>query len=162
MKLFKHLMHVTMFCNDIDKSIDYYGKLGFEVIFDMSEKPGDKPWNYYLRIARGEYIELQALSSIAPSPHPSPEKVSSPPDRSLWHFGLETDNLCITIESLRAKGIQVWKDPEKSGLVEDCDMDLHHSEDGYDVAWLIDPDGNPIEIMEPKGQTLQMKFEYDD
>jgi catechol 2,3-dioxygenase-like lactoylglutathione lyase family enzyme len=158
MKLFKHLMHVTMFANDIDKSIEYYGKLGFEVLFDNKMQPDAKPWNYYLRVANGEYIELQALDMIAPSPHPSPKKVYAHPDRSMWHFALETDNLRETIQELWKKGITVWKDPEKSGVVEDYERDVHHGEDGCEIAWLIDPDDNPIEIMQQIGETLQKKL----
>ncbi len=162
MKLFKHLMHVTLFANDLEASLEYYEKLGIEVIFDMKLNEGDKPWNYYLRVAQGEYIEIQALDSVAPSPHPSPKKAITHPDRGLWHFALETDDLRASIEELNKRGITVWKDPEKSGIVKDYDKDVHHSEDGCEVAWLIDPDDNPIEIMQQIGNTLQKQFDYAD
>ena len=162
MKLFRQFMHVSIRCNDIDKSIDFYNKLGFEVILDMSKNPGDKPWNYYLRIKRGEYIELQALSRQAPNPYLTPDQVVNNSNRSLWHFALETENLRFTIDNLRQNGITVWKDPSKHAPVEDYDKDVFRSVGGYDVAWLVDPDGNPIEMMQPVGVTLQQKNDYDD
>jgi len=156
MKLFKNLFHVTMFVNNIDKSLDYYNKLGFETLFEMSENPGDKAWNYYLRVAHGQYLELQTIEGAAPNPHPAPVSVKKYTDQSLWHFALETDNLKETIKGLIEVGIEVWSDPEKTKRVITI-ADAIHSPDGCLVSWLVDPDGNFIEIMEQVGETLQRK-----
>lgn len=161
MKLFNHLLHVAIFANDVEKSLDFYKKLGFDVLFDIRVSPDAEPWNYYLRIAKGEYLEIMALDSHAPSPHPSPKKVYAHPDRSMWHYALMTDDLKSTIEELKARGITVWKDPEKSGIVEDFEQDIHCGEDGHIIAWVIDPDGNPIELMQAVGETRQMKLDFD-
>lgn len=161
MKLFKNLFHVTLFVNDIEKSLEFYNKLGFELLFSMSDKPGDKPWNYYLRIAHYQFLELQTTAGVAPAPHPSPEKVVRHADSSMWHYALQTENLGSTVRSLTDAGITVWKDPEKSGIITDIST-IEPSADGCLVAWLIDPDENPIEIMEQVGETLQRKYDYQD
>ena len=66
-----------------------------------------------------------------------------------------------TIKVLLERDIIVWKDPEKSGTVKDM-SDVMKADDGCLVAWLIDPDGNPIEIMEQVGETMQRKNDYID
>ena len=159
MKLFKNLFHITLFVNDIKRSLDFYNKLGFEVLFDMCMDPGDKPWNYYLRIANEQYLELQTTREAAPSPHPAPVKARKYDDQSMWHFALQTENMENTIKVLSERDIIIWKDPEKSGTVKDISC-VNKSEDGCLVAWLIDPDGNPIEIMEQVGETMQRKADY--
>lgn len=161
MKLFKNLFHVTLFVNDIDISLEFYNKLGFELLFAMSDKPGEKPWNYYLRIAHDQFLELQTTAGAAPAPHPSPERVVRHADSSMWHYALQTENLGYTINNLIEAGITVWKDPEKSAIISDISS-IGLSADGCLVAWLIDPDGNPIEIMEQVGETLQRKYDYQD
>ena len=161
MKLFKNLFHVTIFVNDIEKSLDFYKRLGFELLFDVRETPDSKPWNHYLRIAHEQYLEIQTVKGAAPAPHPAPREVIKHADSSLWHYALQTEDIGNTIEILRQRGITVWKDPEKSGVVKDV-SDVHHAEDGCLVVWLIDPDGNPIEVMEQVGQTLQRKTDYID
>jgi len=161
MKLFKNLFHVTMFVNDINRSLEFYNKLGFETLFDVRLNPDAKPWNYYLRIAHEQYLELQTVEGAAPNPHPAPSKARRYPDQGLWHFALQTEDIEATIKTLTEKGITVWKDPEKSGIVTDI-SGVHRGEDGCLIVWLFDPDDNPIEVMEQVGQTLQRKTDYID
>jgi len=160
-KLFKNLFHVTLFANDIRRSLDFYNKLGFETLFDVRMSPKDEPWNYYLRIAHEQYLEIQTVAGAAPSPHPAPSRVRKCPDQSLWHFALQTENIDLTIKKLIENSITVWKDPERTGIVKDM-SDVFHAEDGCLIVWLIDPDGNPIEVMEQVGQTLQRETDYKD
>ncbi len=159
-KYFKKLVHNAIFANDVKASLEFYQKLGFEVIFDMRTSPDAEPWNYYLRIVHGQYLEIMTIEGAAPSPHPSPVHVASHEDRSLWHLALETDNLRETIESLTKDGIPVWKDPEKTLQILDYDRDIYHSDCGCDTAWLIDPDGNTIEILQQvRHPTLHEQFD---
>ena len=58
MELFKSLFHVTIYSNDIDKTIEFYEKLGFRLIFSIGEE-GAVPWNYYMKIANGQYLALE-------------------------------------------------------------------------------------------------------
>ena len=152
MKNFTSLFHVSLFVNDIKASLDYYKKLGFEEMFGITENEGDEPWDIYLKITHGQYLELQPVKSNNPHPHPDDAKYYD--NQTVWHFALETQDIRTMIEDLTNKGVTVWKDPEKNGVVKSID-DVHHSEDGCLVAWLIDPDGTPIEVMEQVGQTRQ-------
>ena len=78
MELFSSLFHVTIYCNDIDKTLDFYNKLGLKFIFKIGEE-GEIPWNYYLKIAAGQYIEIQPVHSS--NPHPIPETAVYRPTR---------------------------------------------------------------------------------
>lgn len=159
MKLFKNLFHVTLYTNDIDKSLEFYAKLGIELLFNVSVKPGDKPWNFYLRIAHEQYLEIQTVRGAAPAPYLMPERVMRHPDQSLWHFALQTENLAETIRALQAQGITVWKDPARRTMVNDI-SEVNRGEEGCMIAWVIDPDGNPIEMMEQVGQTMLRQYDY--
>lgn len=155
MKLFKSLFHVTLFVNDIKKTIDFYEKLGFEVIFGISEKEGDEPWNYYMKIANGQYLELQPVN--APNPFPHPEKATYYKNQTAWHYALETDDMDLMISTLLERGIPLYFGPDpRSGEVK-APGDVFMAQDGCRVCWTIDPDGTPIELMEQTGETLQKK-----
>ncbi len=156
--MIKGLMHVCLFANDIEQTLDFYKKLGCEVLFDIKMTPDCSPWTYYLKVAPGQYIELQTLADAAPSPHPSPDRVYTHPDRSLWHFAFETDDLKAEYNKLKEAGISVWHDPEKSRQINDF-AEVYTGEDNCRIFWVIDPDGNPIEIMEQVGETLQRKYD---
>jgi len=157
--MWKSLFHVCLFVNDIKKSVDYYEKIGLEVLFDMGNGDGGEPWNYYVRIAKGQYLELQPVNS--PNPHPHPSQVRYHDDQTIWHFSLETDNIAQTVTHLLKNGIRVWKGPDKNSPPVCSVEDVVHGADGCLIVWIMDPDGNPIEIMEQTEQSLQRLHEHD-
>lgn len=156
MKIFKNIFHVSLFCNDVQKSLDYYKKLGFEEMFGIHEAGDPEPWDIYLKIAPEQYLELQPVHSN--NPHPHPQQAVFHPDQTVWHYSLQTESMANTIIELQKVGIDLWRDPEKSKLVHSID-DVFLSEDGCLVAWLVDPDGTPIEVMEQVGMTRQRLYE---
>lgn len=157
--MWKSLFHVCLFVNDIKKSVDYYEKIGLEVLFDMGNGDGGESWNYYVRIAKGQYLELQPVNS--PNPHPHPSKVHYYDDQAIWHFSLETDNIAQTVNHLLENGIKVWQGPDKDSAPVHSAEDVVHGADGCLIVWIIDPDGNPIEVMEQTDQSLQRLHEHD-
>ena len=156
MQLFKSLFHVTLYVNDIKKSIDFYEKMGFKVIFAMSEHEGEEAWNYYVKVAKGQYLELQPTNST--NPHPHPKKSTYYRDQTVWHFALETDDIDTMISTLIERGIELYMDPGKSAKVEKPE-DVFLGQDGCRICWVLDPDGTPIELMDQTGETLQKKFD---
>ena len=158
MKPFKGFFHLSLFVNDIKASMDFYKKLGFEEMFGITEPGETEPWNYYMRISKGQYLELQPVH--APNPHPHPDKAVYYDNQTVWHFSLETENMAETFRHLQAEGVKIWRDPEKT-------MELHSPDeamlggDGCLIVWIVDPDGNPIEVMEQPGETLQRKYDHD-
>ena len=90
MSYFTTLFHVTIYSNDIEKTLRFYEKLGIKQIFHLGEE-GQVPWNYYLKIAKGQYIEVQPVKGD--NPHPIPERAVYYPDQTIWHFALETPDI---------------------------------------------------------------------
>lgn len=156
MKLFKSLFHVTLYVNDIQKTIDFYEKLGFDVVFGISEHEGEEPWNYYMKIAKGQYLELQPVH--APNPHPHPDEARYYGSQTVWHFALETEDMDQMIRTLLEREVPLYFGPDGAQAVRSPE-DVFLAQDGCRVCWTIDPDGTPIELMEQTGQTLQKKHD---
>jgi Lactoylglutathione lyase and related lyases len=153
---YKTLFHVSLFVNDMKKSIAYYKRVGFDFLFDMTGKQDEEPWNTYMRIAPGQYLELQSPGDN--NPHPHPGNAEYRPNQTAWHFAIETENMRDTIDRLIKNGIEVWLNPEKTARVYSIG-DVFHAPDGCLVVWLVDPDGTPIEVMEQLGDTLQKTYD---
>ena len=151
MKPYNSLFHVTIYSNDIDKTIEFYEKLGLKLIFKLGDE-GKVPWNYYMKVARGQYIEIQPVKGD--NPHPIPEKAVYYPNQSIWHFSFETPDIRELIEDLLAKGIELYFDGDKSSRVTDPDGYMTGG-DGCKIVWVFDPDGTPIELMEQSETTYQ-------
>ena len=155
MDLFSSLFHVTIYCNDIDKTLDFYNKLGLKFIFKIGEE-GEIPWNYYLKIAAGQYIEIQPVHSS--NPHPIPETAVYRPDQTIWHFALETPDIKNMIEVLLSRGLELWYDGDKSKPVTDPEGYME-GPDGCKICWIFDPDGTPIELMEQSETSMQYIYD---
>ena len=155
MSLFKSLFHVTLYTNDIEKTLSFYEKLGICPIFALGEE-GQKPWNYYLKVAKGQYLEVQPVH--ADNPHPIPKDVRYYPDQTVWHFALETDDIETMITELLDKGIELYFDGDKIKRV--CGPDEYmRGPDGCKICWVFDPDGTPIELMEQSENSMQHQFD---
>ncbi len=157
MRSFKGFFHLSLFVNDVNASLDYYKKLGFEEMFGIREKEDEEAWDIYMRIAEGQYLELQPVK--APNPHPHPEKAVYHDDQTMWHFSLETESMVEMFKNLQEAGIPIWRDPEKTKELHSADEAMVGG-DGCLIAWLVDPDGNPIEVMEQVGMTKQRQFDH--
>lgn len=157
MSIFKGFFHLCLFVNDVEVSKDYYKKLGMEELFGIKEAEDQEPWDIYMRISEGQYLELQPVNS--PNPHPHPSKAVYHEDQTMWHFSLETENMAETFSALQANGIQIWQDPDKVKELHSPDEAMIGG-DGCHIVWLVDPDGNPIEVMEQVGMTKQRQYDH--
>lgn len=153
MSLFKGIFHVSLFVNDLDASVDFYKKMGCKVAAEIGNNDGGEPWDYYLKVCDGQYIELQPLNS--PNPHPHPKKSKYYDDQSMWHFSFETDNMVDMIKVLRDNGITIYENPDEGAKEVTCMDDVPLCPDGCFACWVKDPDGNPIELMEQTKHSLQ-------
>ena len=116
--------HAAFKAHDLDKSIQFYAKLGIGEAFRLN-KPDGSLMLVYLHVAGDRFIEV--FPGGAP---PDPERRGS-----FMHLCLLVDDIHATVEELRAAGIMIDREP-KQGL--DHNMQ----------AWISDPDGNAIELMQ--------------
>jgi lactoylglutathione lyase len=118
------LGHVALAVHDMEASLAFYRKLGIEEAFRLNREDGSLML-IYLHISGDRFIEL-----FPGGPEPAPDRT-----HSFKHICLLTDDLRGDVERLRGQGIAIEREP-KEGL----DTNLQ--------AWIRDPDGNAIELMQ--------------
>ncbi len=137
MDLFKHLGHIALRVNDLDKSLAFYQKLGFREMTRLLNDQGEA-WIVYLRINDDQYLELFPKGVKRPE--------SGPDLIGIFHICLTVADIDKTFEELAKVGIQPSKPrPTKIGI------------DGNRGAWIEDPDGTQIEVMEMAPDCIQLQ-----
>lgn len=120
--------HACFVCKDIEASLDFYcNKMGLKLIGIQNNDEG-KPWLHYVRIADGVYLEL------IPDGEGENPNAGWKTARGFNHVCIETDNLIEDVETLRSRGVVIDIEPKTAA-------------DRNWQAWIIDPDGNKIELM---------------
>ena len=128
--------HVAIKVNDLDKSLDFYvNKLGFPEMMRLHNKDGST-WLVYLKITDAQYLEVfpGAESDRAPGWNAN----------GMNHMCLESDDVAALVKELEAVGIPLL-------------MPLKLALDGNWQAWIEDPDGNRIELMQMDANSLQLQ-----
>ena len=128
--------HTAFAAHDLDRSLAFYAKLGIHEAFRLHREDGSLML-VYLHVAGDRFIEV-----FPGGPPPDPERRGS-----FLHLCLLTDDMEATVEHLRSEGITIDREP-KVGL------------DHNTQAWIRDPDGNAIELMQlvdesPQRQTAR-------
>ena len=133
MKNVKAIGHVALSVRDVDRSLDFYvNRLGFAEMFRL-ERNG-RLWIVYLRITDSQFLEL----------FPDGDGDGAPPFAAVGinHFCLEVDDIDSAIKELFDRGVTLAR-PKKNGV------------DNNDQAWIDDPDGNRIELMQLSPKAMQ-------
>jgi lactoylglutathione lyase len=134
MKGINGLGHVAIKVTDLDRSLDYYiNKLGFPEMLRLHKDDGSV-WLVYLRITDQQYLEV----------FPGAET-----DRAPGWDANGMNHMCLTVDDIDTVLAQV----EAAGL--SLLLPLKTAVDGNRQAWLEDPDGNRIELMEMAQDSLQ-------
>jgi catechol 2,3-dioxygenase-like lactoylglutathione lyase family enzyme len=133
---FNSLGHINLRTNDLQASIDFYGKLGFPEFLRLTEEDG-RPWIVYLKITDEVYIELL--------PGGDGSRAGSQKTTGLNHLCLTTPDIEMTVAELGKVGVPLTAplDPKRRGV------------DRNRGCWIADPDGNRIEIMEMAPDCVQ-------
>ena len=130
------LAHVAIKVTDLDRSLDFYiNKLGFPEMLRLNKDDGST-WLVYLRITDDQYLEV----------FPGAEN-----DRAPGWDANGMNHMCLAVEDIDA----VVKRIEAAGI--SLLLPLKLAVDGNRQAWLEDPDGNRIELMEMDANSLQLK-----
>ena len=130
------LAHVAIKVTDLDRTLDFYiNKLGFPEMLRLFKDDGS-PWLVYLRITDDQYLEVfpGAINDRAPG----------------WDAN-GMNHICLAVTDIKALVAQI----EAAGIP--LLMPLKLALDGNWQAWIEDPDGNRIELMEMAADSLQLK-----
>ncbi|MCL2101862.1 MAG: VOC family protein [Fibromonadales bacterium] len=122
------LAHVCLNVKNLERSMEYYQKLGFKPKFKFTRN--GRHYGHYLEICPNHYIEL----------FEDPD-MDAPLNTGIVHFCLECQDLDALISELDSKGISYTN--KKLG----CD-------NTYQI-WLTDPDGNAFEVHQYTQSSLQ-------
>jgi len=128
--LFKRLAHVCLHAQNLQRSLDFYHKLGFVDRFKFTRK--GKDFGMYMEIADKTYIEVFEVPRTGPVVN-----------NGLAHFCLETDDMDALMAHLSAQGVAFT--PKKQGI------------DFTWQIWLEDPDGNKFEVHQYTEKSMQQK-----
>ena len=126
--------HVAIKVKDLGRSLDYYvNKLGFPEMMRLTKDDGSV-WLVYLRITDDQYLEV--------FPGADGDRAPGWDANGLNHVCLIVDNIDPVLALVKAAGLTLL-------------MPLKTAVDGNRQAWLEDPDGNRIELMEMAPDSLQ-------
>lgn len=127
------LGHPAFACHDLDASLEFYAKLGIHESFRLKREDGSLML-IYLHIADDRFIEVFPNG-------PSPEERAG--KQSFMHICLAVDDIEAFVEEIRSEDIAIDIEP-KMGL----DFNVQ--------AWITDPDGNKIELMQYSPESPQI------
>jgi len=136
MKGIAGLAHVAIKVTDLDRTLDFYvNKLGFPEMLRLYNDNGNT-WLVYLRITDDQYLEV----------FPGAENDRAPGwnANGMNHMCLAVNDINGLVKQIEAAGIPLL-------------MPLKLALDGNWQAWIEDPDGNRIELMEMAADSLQLK-----
>jgi lactoylglutathione lyase len=130
---FTGIGHVAIRARDLDSAVAFYTeKLGLAEMFRLNQDDGSLML-VYLRVTDDQYVEI------------FPNGVGETPARNAVGF----THLCLTVSDLEATVAAL----EAAGVT--IDIALKTGKDGNRQAWISDPEGNRIELMEMSPSSLQ-------
>ncbi len=116
--------HAAFKAHDLDQSLAFYAKLGIGEAFRLNNPDGSLML-VYLHVAGDRFVEVFPGGAPPDPGHPG----------SFMHLCLLVDDIHATVEQLRADGVTIDREPKRG---------LDHNMQ----AWITDPDGNKIELMQ--------------
>ncbi len=141
--IIKQLAHLCFFTNQLDVMVAFYrDQMGFPVAFTMRNDDGFQ-FGYYFALGQTTFLEIFDQNGAVKQwgGDSTPRKAND--GVRYGHFCLEVLGLEETCAELKARRVTVVH-PIKTGM--------DHSRQ----AWIKDPDGNLIELMEYTPKSLQL------
>ncbi len=122
--MIRDLGHAAFAAHDLERTLDFYEVLGIREAFRLHHDDGSVML-VYLHISGDRFIEV-----FPGGPQPGQNT-----PQSFMHICLICDDVRGVVEHLRKNGVDITREPAV-GL------------DGNLQAWVKDPDGNAIELMQ--------------
>ncbi len=129
------IAHAAYGVKDLEASLQFYtAQLGLERAFELRRDDGSL-WIVYLACGDGTFIELFPETNVTKQPETASYK----------HLCLRVDDTRATLDAMKRRGLEPLNPPSVG-------------KDGNTQAWVRDPDGNPIELMEIAPDSEQGRF----
>ncbi|HEX3327292.1 MAG TPA: VOC family protein [Actinomycetota bacterium] len=119
-------LHFGLRVADLERSLAFYSALGYEVVGIVPETPLGQLT--MLQLPGDEFVTIELVAD--------PTQGGAGVGTGLSHFVIKVESLDATISVLAARGIdtEVPTSPDGSG--------------DFRTSWVIDPDGNRIELVQ--------------
>ncbi len=138
--MIRQLAHACFFTDQLQKMIDFYaGQLGLPIKFTLNNNQGT-PFGYYFDCGNSTFIEV--FDQAGAVKQWGGEISALVPGRRYQHLCFEVTGLEQYKTQLESCGVEV------SAIT----LGMDHSRQ----AWIHDPDGNAIELMEYTSESLQL------
>lgn len=138
--MIRQLAHINFVTNDLSRIIDFYvNKLGMSVKFTLDNANGE-PFGYYFGCGNTTFLEFFDQAMAAEVWGGNVQELT--PGTQYRHFCLEVTGLDEYCGTLKSRGVEV--------------TDIKMGMDNSRQAWVADPDGNQIELMEYGPASLQL------
>src|SRR3712207_2744851 len=129
------IAHVAIRVKDATRTLDFYtNKLGFSEMMRL-DRDG-RLWLVYLRITDDQFLEV--------FPEGEGERAAEREAVGYNHMCLEVSDIDVALRELDAAGVPLIRDKQMGA-------------DGNWQAWIEDPDGHRIELMQMMPDSLQAK-----
>ena len=139
--MIRQLAHLNFVTNDLARIIDFYvNKLGMQVKFTL-DNPQGQAFGYYFGCGNTTFLEFFDQKMAAEVWGGTAAELTN--GTQYRHFCLEVTGLDEYCATLKSKGVPVTE----------ISMGMDHSRQ----AWVNDPDGNAIELMEYGPSSLQLR-----
>ena len=138
--MIRQLAHLNFVTNNLPAIIDFYvNKLGMKVKFTLDNDKG-QPFGYYFECGNSSFLEFfdQKMASEVWGGKVEALTIGT----RYKHFCLEVTGLDEYCKTLKSRGVEV--------------TDISMGMDNSRQAWIADPDGNQIELMEYSASSLQL------
>ena len=138
--MIRQLAHLNFVTNDLARIIDFYvNKLGMQVKFTLDNQQG-QPFGYYFGCGNTTFLEFfdQQMAVEVWGGTVAELTIGT----RYKHFCLEITGLEEYCAKLKTRGVEV----------SEISLGMDHSRQ----AWVTDPDGNQIELMEYGPASLQL------
>jgi lactoylglutathione lyase len=129
------IAHVAIRVKDIDRTLDFYiGKLGMRELMRL-DRDG-RLWLLYLRVTDNQFVEVFTEGEG--------ERAAEREAVGYNHLCLEVADIDVALRELADAGVPLAREKQMG-------------QDGNWQAWIEDPDGHRIELMQMMPDSLQAK-----
>jgi lactoylglutathione lyase len=117
-------LHFGLRVADLDRSLAFYTAVGYRVLGTVPETAFGSLT--MIRLPRDEFVTIELVHDPA----------NPPAGRNINHFVIQVESMADAVAGLAANGVEV-EEPTSPDGTED-----------FLTAWITDPDGNRIEVVQ--------------
>lgn len=119
-------LHLGLRVADLERAVAFYSAVGYEVVGRVAETPAEHLT--MLKLPGDDVVSLELAFD--------PSAGDRGPGNGLSHFVIQVESMTGIVSELRATGVEVSKPASPDGSTD------------FLTAWITDPDGNRIELVQ--------------